>query len=86
VLNMGTADIAAAVRSKIAAGILPTEKPDKMWAGKGTGQACDACGLTVTSDDIEHETDLPGGRTLRFHQSCFTVWHEERAKDGTSTS
>jgi len=65
--NNGTADIPAAVRSKIAAGILPTEKPDKMWAGKGTGQTCDACGLTVTADDIEHETDLPGGRTLRFH-------------------
>jgi hypothetical protein len=59
-----TADIAAAVRSKIAAGILPTEQPDKTWAGKGTGQTCDACGLTVMSDDIEHETDLPGGRTL----------------------
>jgi hypothetical protein len=27
-----------------------------------------------------YEADLPEGRTLRFHQRCFEVWQEERAK------
>jgi hypothetical protein len=68
------------VRHKIAAGILPTETPRKVWVGKGVGKPCDACDLTVTSADMEYETDLPDGRTLRFHQACLTVWQEERVK------
>jgi hypothetical protein len=78
-----TGDIAALVRHKILAGILPTEAPTKLWVGKGTGQTCDACGILVTSADIEYETDLPSGRTLRFHKVCLGVWHEERVTNLT---
>ena len=74
------AELSAVVRGKIAAGTLSTEKPLKMWVGKGMGKLCDACDLPVTPVDIEYEADLPGGRTLRFHQRCLTVWHEERAR------
>ena len=82
--DSSTADVAAVVRSKIQAGTLTTETPTKVWVGKGTGQTCDGCGVRVTSADIEYETDLPGGRTLRFHQRCLTVWHEQRVKDPAS--
>jgi hypothetical protein len=83
-LDDSMADVAATVRRKIQAGTLPTERPVKMWVGKGTGQACDACGVPVTSADIEYETDLPSQRTLRFHQRCLTVWHDERVKNPPS--
>jgi hypothetical protein len=76
-----TSNVATLVRNKIEAGSLPTETPTKVWVGKGTGLTCDACGVQVTSADIEYETDLPSQRTLRFHQRCLTVWHEERVKD-----
>ena len=82
--DSSAADVAAVVRSKIQAGTLTTETPTKVWVGKGTGQTCDACGVRVTSAEIEYETDLPGGRTLRFHQRCLTVWHEQRVKDPAS--
>jgi hypothetical protein len=82
--DSGTGDIEALVRHKIQAGALSTETPTKLWVGKGTGQACDACGLPATSADIEYETDLPSGRTLRFHQVCLTVWHQERIKHPTA--
>jgi hypothetical protein len=78
--NNDMAEVSAVVRQKIAAGLLPTDKPMKVWVGKGTGLMCDACDLPVTPADIEYETDLPGGRTLRFHQPCLAVWHEERVK------
>jgi hypothetical protein len=78
--NNNIAELAAVVRHKIATGVLPTATPTKVWVGKGMGRLCDACDLTVTSADIEYETDLPCGRTLRFHQPCFTVWHEARVK------
>jgi hypothetical protein len=74
------AELSAVVRHKITAGLLPTDKPRKVWVGKGMGKPCDACELPVTSADLEYETDLPDGRTLRFHQPCLAVWHEERAK------
>jgi hypothetical protein len=74
------ADVAEAVRRKIAAGILPTQIPDKTWAGHGTGRTCDACGLQITPEDIEHEFDLRNGRALRLHQRCLTVWQEESGR------
>jgi hypothetical protein len=74
------AEVSAVVRHKIDSGILPTATPIKVWVGKGMGKQCDACALAVTSADIEYETDLPGGRTLRFHQPCLAVWHKERVK------
>jgi|RhiMetdeSRZDD1v2_1073273.scaffolds.fasta_scaffold203631_4 hypothetical protein len=83
-LNNDMAEVLAAVQQKIAAGVLPTDKPMKMWVGNGTGKSCDACDLVVTPADIEYETDLPSGRTLRFHQPCLAVWHEERTRGRTS--
>ena len=71
------ADVAEAVRHKIAAGILPTEIPSTVWAGRGTGLTCDACDRQITSAEMEYEADLRNGRTLRFHQRCLTVWQEE---------
>jgi hypothetical protein len=82
--DSGTGEIAALVHASIQAGLVPTEAPDTVWVGKGTGKTCDACGLPVTVVDIEYETDLPSGRTIRFHLPCFTVWHEERVKHPTS--
>jgi hypothetical protein len=78
--NSDMAEVSAIVRHRIAAGILPTDKPKKMWVGKGTGKSCDACDLVVTPADVEYETDFTDGRTVRFHQPCLAVWHEERAK------
>ena len=75
-----TANAAALVRSKVEAPCPPRHPRRCGWAGKGTGLTCDACGVQVTSADIEYETDLPSQRTLRFHQRCLTVWHEERVK------
>jgi hypothetical protein len=59
------ADVAAVVRRKIAAGILPMAVPERTWAGPGTGRTCDACDPEITPAEVEHEVDLRDGRTLR---------------------
>jgi hypothetical protein len=72
------ADVAAVVRRKIAAGILPMAVPERTRAGPGTGRTCDACDLEITPAEVEHEVDLRNGRTLRVHQLCLTVWTRRR--------
>jgi hypothetical protein len=56
----GSDDVVAVVRQKIAARTLPAEMPDRTWAGRGTGQTCDACDRQITTTEIEHEADCRG--------------------------
>lgn len=86
-LQQQCGDASDIIRHKVAAGILPTDAPVKVWAGYGTRKACDACELSTTEKDIEYEVDMADGRIFRFHQPCLTLWHQERASylaDGTS--
>jgi hypothetical protein len=71
-------DASDIIRHEVAAGILPTDAPVKVWAGYGTRKMCDACELSTPAKDIEYEVDMLDGRILRFHQQCLTLWHHER--------
>lgn len=72
-------DLTAAIRAKVASGLLPREAPVKFWAGYGSGKICDACGLAISLAGIEHEVDMADRRTFRFHAACLGLWHQERA-------
>ena len=76
-------DIAALIRAKLASGELQRAKPEKVWAGKGTGQSCWGCGALITPAKVEYEVDLAAGPTLtlRFHQGCLAVWDEARQQN-----
>ena len=65
------ADLAAVIRAKVVAGLLPCDRPPKMWVGPGTGKVCDGCGLPITTDQRECEFDPPGWRTIRLHADCL---------------
>ena len=69
------------VRAKIAAGRLPfpSSPPGKLWVGRGNGRPCDACDQAITDTEMEFETDLPTGRTIRFHGPCFEAWSTVQA-------
>jgi hypothetical protein len=78
-MSAAAQDIAAIIRAKLASGELPSAKPEKVWAGKGTGQSCSGCGRPITADQVEYEMDLPGARVaMRLHQSCLEVWDNQR--------
>jgi hypothetical protein len=74
-------DVARSIRAKIAAGRLPlpANPPGKVWVGRGNGRPCDACDQPITDTEMEYETDLPTGQTIRFHRPCIEAWHTERA-------
>jgi hypothetical protein len=75
-------DVAASIRDKIRAGILPLppQAPEKCYVGKGTRRPCDGCDELITPEQIEYELDITDNRTLRFHDKCLTAWHEARAQ------
>jgi hypothetical protein len=72
-------DLDALIRAKLASGELPSAKPEKVWAGKGTGQPCGACGVHITAADLEYELDFPGAPTAgRLHHACLIIWDRLR--------
>ena len=73
-------DLDTLLRAKIAAGTLPLPSgpPGKVWVGKGNGRICDVCDEPINDIHLEYEADLSDGHTLRFHQKCLGVWHQQR--------
>lgn len=72
-------DLRAIIRAKLTSGELSSAKPEKVWAGEGTGQPCAACGLTITANDVEVEVDFPGApAAMRLHRGCITMWDQLR--------
>lgn len=71
-------EIGRRIRVKLESGKLPMEKPSRVWSGSGTDHSCDACDDPITPADIEYEVNVSIHDTLRFHQHCFNIWHEER--------
>ena len=74
---MGQDELRMTIRQKLARGALPREKCQVTWFGPGAGHRCLACERAISGQDIECECEQAVG-LLRFHQSCFAVWDEER--------
>ena len=60
-------------------GEMPCDEPEKVWAGRGTGSHCAACGEPITTAEIEFEVELgPAAPTvLRLHRDCHGIWQDE---------
>jgi hypothetical protein len=76
----GEADVAALIHAKVAAGLLPRYRPERVWVGPGSDKACDGCEQPITKEQREYEFDPPGWPTLRLHSECLGVWHVQRMK------
>jgi hypothetical protein len=64
----------ARITEKLWQGTLPADDPVKMWGGDGSGLPCDGCDMVIPVNQLEHEVEMPGGRTLRFHVACAGLW------------
>jgi hypothetical protein len=67
----------ARVRRMVQTGEMPCDEAGKIWAGRGVGTHCAACGLPITPTEIEFEVTLTSGAELRLHRACHDVWREE---------
>jgi hypothetical protein len=74
-------ELRTVVRDRIERGVLPREKCQVTWFGRGSGQRCAVCDLVIAPADIECECEHPRGEIIRFHQTCFAVWDELREQD-----
>jgi hypothetical protein len=67
--------LAARVRYKLDAGLLPRALPEKMWAGYGHDSPCDACGDPIHPAQVEYELNYPEKHcTFRLHLGCAGLW------------
>ena len=55
---MGATEVRLKVREKLERGVLPREKCQVTWFGRGRGLTCEACDEPVTPAQIECECEL----------------------------
>ena len=72
------------VRQKIDAGLLPLDRPSKVWTAFGRGGPCSGCGATITAAQTAYEFE-DAGKSYRLHLGCFGVWEVERRQRLSST-
>jgi len=80
--------LAARIRYKLDAGLLPRELPQKMCTGYGHGTRCDGCGQSIQPAQIEYEfrMDQDSDRVLRLHIGCMGMWLAELRRRGLVSS
>jgi hypothetical protein len=74
---MDELNIRARVREMVETGQLPCDESGKVWAGRGSGTHCAACGEPIESTQIEFEAPLGQATVLRLHRACYQIWQEE---------
>ena len=77
----------ARARQRIGQGLLPREKPTRMWGGRGTGAVCNLCDRPIDSSEPEMELEYePSGgvSSVRLHLHCQSIWDAEREASLTS--
>jgi hypothetical protein len=74
-------ELRSVVRERIERGILPRDKCQITWFGRGSGQSCVVCDAVIEPAEIEVECEHPRGDLLRFHQACFGIWDELRQQE-----
>ncbi len=55
----------------------PYQKPQRTWAGLGSGTVCDLCHRPIEEYEIEYEVELPAGAQvpmLNMHLGCYEEW------------
>jgi hypothetical protein len=73
------------VRQKIDAGLLPVERPPKIWAAFGHGGPCSGCGATITAAQTSYGFE-DAGKSYRLHLGCFGLWEAEQRRRLLATS
>jgi hypothetical protein len=70
-------DLRRLARAAMCAGLLPNNRPERVWGGKGTGSACAVCARSIDAIELEFELDFEP--PVRMHARCFAAWNQERS-------
>jgi hypothetical protein len=74
-------ELRSVVRDRIGRGVLPREKCQVTWFGRGSGHRCVVCDAVIAAGEIEVECEHARGDILRMHQTCFALWDELRQEE-----
>jgi hypothetical protein len=58
---------------------VPEAQFERLWGGRGTLCCCEACGRTISSDDVEYELEFRQGAhnlTVVLHRDCWEEWRQ----------
>jgi len=67
------------VREMLSRHGFPDAQFTHLWAGRGTQCCCEACGRTITGDDVEYELEYRQGThrlTVVLHRDCWEEWRQ----------
>lgn len=67
------------IRDLLARRGLPEAQFERLWGGRGTLACCEACGRTITGDDVEYELEFRHGAqnlTVVLHRDCWEEWRQ----------
>ena len=73
--------LAALVREKVDAGVLPLDTPMKIWICLGNGRLCAVCGRAILFTEYEPQYN-DSRAAIRFHAGCHGLWEAERRRRG----
>jgi hypothetical protein len=78
-MNFDQQELRLEARRRVAAGRLPSEPQQYLWAGAGDGQPCSLCDRPIMPDQIEYELQFNKDPqvVLRFHRICHQAWELE---------
>jgi hypothetical protein len=68
---------------KLQDGRLPRSSVPRVFGRPGNGETCDACGVSITKEQMGIEgiaLAAGGGRPVQLHANCFQIWETERRK------
>jgi hypothetical protein len=71
-----------AVRVKLDAGLLPYQRPEKMFGGYGHHEPCSVCDEPILPAQVEWSIGDTRTVTHRFHLGCFGLWEAEVRRRG----
>jgi hypothetical protein len=74
---MDELNVRARVREMVQKGEFPCEESGKVWAGRGNGTHCAACGESIEATQIEFEVPLGPAAIVRLHRACYQIWQQE---------
>jgi hypothetical protein len=80
--EIGAADLARIIRSKLRDGTLPREGPARLNVAVGGDDACAACEKPIVSSETEyvaHYRDVQRA-LIRLHLRCYRLWDAERTR------
>ena len=77
---MDFATIRVTIRRKLESGRLPMEKAARVLGRSATGEACDACDMTIGPGQLAMDglARKPRSKVMQLHLRCFELWTQER--------